>query len=65
MQVTYHNAWATDHRLTADTIRPVVTAELSRWKIENEGDNVLKNHGYHLEHNYGHGQHYPPAIVCA
>lgn len=28
----------------------------SRWKIENEGINVLKNQGYHLEHNFGHGQ---------
>jgi hypothetical protein len=28
----------------------------SRWKIENEQFNVHKNHGYELEHNYGHGQ---------
>ncbi len=26
-----------------------------RWKIENECFNTLKNQGYHLEHNYGHG----------
>ena len=26
------------------------------WKIENEGFNTLKNHGYHLKHNFGHGQ---------
>jgi hypothetical protein len=26
------------------------------WKIENEHNNVLKHHGYHLEHNFGHGQ---------
>ena len=25
-------------------------------KIENENNNVLKNHGYHLEHNFGHGK---------
>jgi hypothetical protein len=25
------------------------------WKIENETFNVLKNNGYHLEHNFGHG----------
>jgi hypothetical protein len=25
-------------------------------KIENEGFNTLKNHGYHLEHNFGHGK---------
>ena len=26
-----------------------------RWKIENECFNTLKNQGYRLEHNYGHG----------
>ncbi len=30
----------------------------SRWKIENETFNTLKNQGYHLEHNYGHGEKY-------
>jgi hypothetical protein len=62
-QITYHNAWATNHRLTAATIRPVVAAGRSRWKIENEGNNVLKNHGYHLEHNYGHGQQYLALVI--
>jgi hypothetical protein len=28
----------------------------ARWKIENETFNTLKNHGYHLEHNFGHGK---------
>jgi hypothetical protein len=27
----------------------------TRWKIENEGFNVMKNHGYEFEHNFGHG----------
>ena len=27
----------------------------SRWKIENETFNTLKNQGYNFEHNYGHG----------
>lgn len=27
-------------------------------KDENECFNVLKNHGYHLEHNFGHGKQY-------
>ena len=27
----------------------------SRWKIENETFNTLKNQGYRFEHNYGHG----------
>ena len=28
----------------------------ARWKIENETFNTLENQGYHLEHNYGHGE---------
>ncbi len=28
----------------------------AKWKIENEQFNIQKNHGYHLEHNYGHGE---------
>lgn len=28
----------------------------TRWKVENETFNTLKNRGYHLEHNYGHGE---------
>jgi len=28
----------------------------SRWKEENEVFNTLKNRGYNLEHNYGHGK---------
>jgi hypothetical protein len=27
-----------------------------RWGIENECFNTLKNQGYHIEHNYGHGK---------
>ena len=27
----------------------------ARWKVENETFNTLKNQGYHLAHNYGHG----------
>ena len=27
----------------------------ARWKIENETFNTLKNQGYHIEHNFGHG----------
>ncbi|MDR0759645.1 MAG: hypothetical protein LBF74_05975, partial [Treponema sp.] len=36
----------------------------ARWKIENEHNNVLKNHGYNLEHNFGHGQEHANGIFC-
>ena len=51
----YHNSWATNHTVNAETVADVVASGRSRWKVENEGINVLKNQGYHFEHNYGHG----------
>ena len=55
-QPQYHNAWFTDMEVTADNVAAIVRIGRSRWKIENEQFNVQKNHGYELEHNYGHGQ---------
>ena len=34
-------------------------------KIENENNNVLKTQGYHLEHNFGHGQQYLSAFLLS
>jgi hypothetical protein len=53
---TYHNAFITDLELGDETVSLVATAGRTRWKIENENNNTLKTKGYHLEHNYGHGQ---------
>ena len=47
--------WATNLPLTQRTVERVRRAGRSRWKIENETFNTLKNQGYHCEHNYGHG----------
>jgi hypothetical protein len=54
--VGYHNSWVTDLVVTPGTVAAIVGIGRSRWKIENEQFNVQKNHGYELEHNYGHGQ---------
>jgi hypothetical protein len=54
--VGYHNSWVTDFVITPATVVPIVGIGRSRWKIENEQFNVHKNHGYEVEHNYGHGQ---------
>lgn len=48
-------SWITDLPLTPDTVFDVMRGGRARWKIENETFNTLKNQGYHLEHNYGHG----------
>lgn len=62
-ELLYHNAFMTNHILTNQTVQPILTSGRTRWKIENENNNVLKNYGYHLEHNFGHGQHYLSAIL--
>jgi hypothetical protein len=49
-------SWITDLALNADTVWDIMRGGRARWKIENETFNTLKNQGYHLEHNYGHGE---------
>jgi hypothetical protein len=57
-KVLYSSAFVTNHLLTSETVPQVVSGGRSRWKTENENHNVLKTKGYHLEHNFGHGQHH-------
>lgn len=54
----YQNNWITNHKITENNVEEIVKAGRSRWKVENEGNNVLKNHGYNLEHNFGHGENH-------
>jgi len=53
---TYRNSWVTDLEVNEGNVCELVRGGRARWKIENEGFNTLKNHGYHLEHNFGHGK---------
>ena len=47
--------WVTDLDPTTENMKDLVLAGRSRWKIENETFNTLKNQGYEFEHNFGHG----------
>jgi hypothetical protein len=49
-------SWITAFVLTPDNVYAIMRGGRARWKIENETFNTLKNQGYNLEHNYGHGQ---------
>lgn len=49
-------SWVTNIRLTKGNVMKVMRMGRSRWKIENEVFNTLKNQAYHFEHNFGHGQ---------
>jgi hypothetical protein len=54
-KVFYHNAFITDRVIHSQNVANIVTDGRARWKTENENNNTLKNQGYHLEHNFGHG----------
>ena len=59
----YHNTWVTNHLVTASTVVALAKVGRARWKIENESNNTLKRNGYHLEHNFGHGQQHLSTVL--
>lgn len=59
----YKNAFITNFPITHDSVAAMVRAGRARWKSENENHRTLKHHGYHLEHNFGHGSHYLSMIL--
>jgi len=64
-KVKYSMAWVTSLPVTKDNVAEIVACGRARWKIENESFNVLKNHGYELEHNFGHGQKFLSMTLAA
>jgi len=57
-------SWVTDIKITEENILQLSIGGRTRWKIENETYNTLKNLGYHFEHNYGHGKKHLSTIFC-
>jgi hypothetical protein len=55
-KTTYRGAFVTSLGISTENVAEIGACARARWKIENESFNVLKNHGYHLEHNFGHGK---------
>ena len=62
-EIRYHNAWITDWKITDANVAGLVALGRARWKIENENNNTLKTKGYHLEHNFGHGQKHLSSLL--
>lgn len=56
--VTRTFSWITNIKIRKSNVRKLAKTGRSRWKIENETFNTLKNQGYNFEHNFGHGQQY-------
>ena len=51
-----HFSWLSDFQLQEQNVYRIMRGGRSRWKIENETFNTLKNQGYQFEHNFGHGE---------
>jgi hypothetical protein len=47
------------------SVAEIAACGRARWKIENETFNVMKNHGYELEHNFGHGETFLAMTLAA
>ncbi len=56
-------SFITDIKPTKENIEELISCARTRWKIENETFNVLKNNGYNLEHNFGHGRETLAALL--
>jgi hypothetical protein len=61
----YKNAFVTDFEVTETTVEAIARDGRARWKIENENNNVLKTKGYHIEHNFGHGDQHLAALLLS
>jgi hypothetical protein len=57
-------SWVMNIRISQDNVFALMRGGRTRWKIENEIFNTLKNLGYNFEHNYGHGKKYLSTILC-
>jgi hypothetical protein len=63
--VKYSIAWVTSLPVSKDNVADIAACGRARWKIENETFNVMKNHGYELEHNFGHGETFLAMTLAA
>ena len=61
----YKNAFCTDFRVEESNVEAIVRDGRTRWKVENENNNVLKTKGYHLEHNFGHGSQHLASLLLS
>jgi hypothetical protein len=61
-EVVYRNGWITDKPVTEENVEHLASHGRTRWKAGNGHNNVLKNRGYNLRHNFGHGKKYASEI---
>jgi hypothetical protein len=59
----YKNSFVTNLDVDAESVRAITHAGRARWKHENEGHNVLTTRGYHIKHNFGHGEEHLSTVM--
>ncbi len=64
-ELIYKNAFATDFEVSETTVEAIGRDGRTGWKVENENNNVLKTKGYHLEHNFGHGNQHLASLLLS
>ena len=64
-EVLYKCAFITNFVLSENNVIDIIAAGRARWKTENESHNTLKNQGYHLAHNFGHGDQYLSMLLLS
>lgn len=57
--------WVTNLSITPENAPELARTARSRWRVENEVFNVLKNQGYEFGRNYGHGKKYLSSTLAA
>ena len=60
----FNFSWITEISLTQSNVEFVMRGGRSRWPIENQTFNTLKNQDYEFEHNFGHGQQYLATVLA-
>lgn len=55
-EVSKRFSWVSDMEITQADMLLYQRGGRSRWRIENETFNTLKNQGYEYDHNFGHGK---------
>ena len=53
---THKFRWITDIKVLIENVKLIEKGGRARWKVENETINTMKNQGYNLAHNFGHGK---------
>jgi len=63
-KILHRFEYVTSLTVKENNAEELILAGRKRWKVENEGNNTLKNQGYYFDHNYGHGKKHLSAVIA-